>query len=144
MMWICPACNQKFLHQNQNHSCGDKTIADFLNGKTAHTLALFYYFLDEYKRIGNFELHPAKSRIALARHTRFCSINQLGKDFLHFVLPLDKLYPDNLVFTKIGQLPNSKIFNHHCRIYSKDDVNDEVKKFMRLAYDIDAKKQKKF
>ena len=53
-MWICPACNQKFLHQNQSHSCNDKTVADFLQGKSAHTVALFYYFLDAYLQMGSF------------------------------------------------------------------------------------------
>jgi len=142
-MWNCPACNQKFLHQNQSHSCNDKNVTDFLQGKSAHTVALFQYFLDTYKQIGDFVLHPAKSRLALARHTRFCSITQFGKDFLHVVFPLDQLYPDNLIFIKIGQVSNSKVFNHHCRLYAQEDVNEEVRKFMQLAYKLDARKQVK-
>jgi hypothetical protein len=139
-VWICPECNQQFKNSNQNHSCNDRTVADFLQGKSAQTIALFQYFLEQYKTIGDFVLHPAKSRIALARNTRFCSINQLGKDFVHIVFQFDKPYYDNLCFLKIGQLPNSSRYNHHCRLYHPDDINEEVRKFMKLAYEQDSLK----
>jgi hypothetical protein len=133
-MWYCPFCNQAFVHTNQYHSCNDKTLDDFLNNKTAHTLELFYYFIEEYKQIGDFKLHPTKSQIGLANHTRFCAITQLGRNFLHFVFSFKESFNDNLCFTKIGQLPGTNDFNHHCRIYSKDDLNGEVRLYMKMAY----------
>ena len=133
-MWTCPSCNQKFLHKEQKHSCNDKTLDDFLKGKPAHTIELFEHFLESYRKIGDFVLHPAKSRIALAKHTRFCSINQLGKDFIHVVFQFNEPFHDNLCFIKIGQLPGENNWNHHCRLYRKEDLNAEVKKYMKMAY----------
>jgi hypothetical protein len=134
-MWICPNCHQQFLHTHQQHSCNDKTLDDFLRNKSAHTLELFYHFIDEYRKIGHFVLHPTKSRIGLANHTRFCSITQLGKDFLHIVFHLDAPFLDNYCFTKVSQVPNSNVWNHHCRLHFIEDLNEEVKKYMQLAFE---------
>ena len=136
-MWICSKCEQQFRHRNQAHSCGDKTLTDFLVGKSAETLAVFHAFLAEYRNIGNFVLHPAKSRIALAKNTRFCSINQLGKNYIDVCFPLDKLYDNTFCCFKAARLPNSNIFNHHCRLYEEADITSEVKHFMKLAYERD-------
>jgi hypothetical protein len=67
---------------------------------------------------------------------RIAWITQLGKNFIHVVLPFEKPYPENLCFQKIAQVPgDDKQFNHHLRIYSKDDINEEVMGFMKLAFD---------
>ncbi|MEZ5082557.1 MAG: hypothetical protein R2750_03790 [Bacteroidales bacterium] len=132
-MWTCPFCSQKFIHQNQNHSCNEKTVNDFLKGKSDHTIGLFFYFIDEYKKLGHFVLHPAKSRIAFAARIRFGYIHRLGKDFVDVVLTFNQPYNDNLCFYRIGEVPGGKIFQHYLRIYNVQDINDEVKKFMKMA-----------
>jgi hypothetical protein len=43
--------------------------------------------------------------------------------------------PDKLCFTKIAQVPDTEQYNHHFRMLYKEDVNDEVMRFMKLAYD---------
>lgn len=134
-MWKCPKCNQQFLHENQNHSCNDRTVDDFLQGKSEHTTELFHYFIDEYQKLGHFVLHPAKSRIAFAAKTRFGYIHRLGKDFLDVVLTFDIPHEDNLCFYKIGEVPGGKIYQHYLRILLKDDINDEVREFMKMALD---------
>ena len=134
-MWTCPKCGQQFLHTNQRHSCNDRTVQDFLDGKSAHTLALYDHFLEVYRGIGDFVLHPAKTRIALANKTRFCSINQLGRNFLHVVFQFDQPYNDNYCFIKVAQIPETHLFNHHCRVYAIEDVNEEVRMYMKMAFD---------
>ncbi|HEY9113855.1 MAG TPA: DUF5655 domain-containing protein [Bacteroidales bacterium] len=132
-MWTCPNCQQKFLHTNQYHSCNERTVEDFLKGKSEHTVELYNYFIDEYWKIGEFVLHPAKSRIAFAGKTRFGYIHRFGKDFLDVSLTFNQPYRDNLCFYRIGEVPGGKIFQHYLRLYSKDDINDEVRKYMELA-----------
>lgn len=134
-MWVCPKCNHRFFNRNQSHSCGSYPIEDFLKGKTEKATGLFNYFISEYKKIGPLDIHPVKTRVALLTKMRFCSINKIGKDFIdvHFVLV--KPYTDNLCFYKIENLAN-RFFIHHIKIYCKADINDEVKKFMKLAYGI--------
>ena len=141
-MWTCPECKQKFLNKNHRHSCNEKRVDEFLAGKSAHTIQLYHHFLAEYRKIGEFVLHPAKSRIAFAGKIRFGYIHRLGKDFLDVALTFNKSHDDNLCFYRIGPVPGSNYFQHYLRIYRKEDINDEVKKFMRLALDFGNKKGK--
>jgi hypothetical protein len=66
---------------------------------------------------------------------RIAWITQLGKNFVHVVFPFKQAYEDNLCFQKIAQVPgDAKQFNHHFRMLLKEDINEEVLKFMKLAY----------
>lgn len=110
-------------------------IREFLNGKSDYTLNLFHHFIQEYEKIGNVVLHPTKTMIALGNpDKRVVWVSQLGKDFIHVVFPFKQLYPDNLCFKKMGQVPGSNQFNHHFRMYYREDINDEVLHYMKLAY----------
>ncbi len=114
-----------------------KTIQDFLAGKSEITLALYNAFLEAYQQIGMIGLNPAKTMIGISngRH-RIAWITQLGKNFVHIVFPFKQPYPDNLCFAKIAQVPgDAEQFNHHFRMYYMEDLNDEVLRFMKLAYD---------
>jgi Domain of unknown function (DUF5655) len=134
-MWTCPLCRQRFVNNNQSHSCGDKVLADFLKGKSEHTLLLFWHFVNQYQQLGKVTIHPTKSMIAFAAKTRIAYVIRLGKDFVDVVFPFTKPYKDNLCFHKIAQVPGSQQFNHHFRMCGPEDVNEEVLAFMKLAYD---------
>ena len=121
--------------QYSENPSDDVQIKAFLSGKSEHTLNLFHYFINEFQKIGNIELHPTKTMIALGNpDKRIAWVTQLGKNFIHVVFPFKQLYPDNFCFKKTGQVLGSNQFNHHFRMLLKDDVNEEVVKFMQLAY----------
>lgn len=132
-MWTCPFCKQKFINNNQVHSCQDKVLDDFLHNKTEHTLELFWHFVDIFQKLGKVTLHPTKSMIGFAVKTRMAYVIRLGKNFVDVVFPFDKPHTDNLCFHKIAQVPGTKQYNHHLRLQDKQDINAEVKKFMKLA-----------
>ncbi len=111
----------------------EKHLSDFLNGKTEYTLGLFRFFIDQLGEFGMIKLSPTKSMIAIESKTQFAYITQLGKNFIHVVIPFDQPYEDNLCFTKIAQVPGTNQFNHHLRIFFTEDINNEVKAFLRLA-----------
>ena len=115
----------------------DKTIADFLSGKTQHTIDLFNHFTDAYNSIGLIELHAAKTMIGISNgHKRIAWITQLGKNFMHVIFPFKEPYYDNLCFIKIAQVPgDNKQFNHHFRMLHTSDINEEVMLYMKLAYE---------
>lgn len=115
----------------------NKTIADFLQGKPQHTIELFDHFIETYNSIGIIEVAAAKTMIGISNsHKRIAWITQLGKNFIHVVFPFKEPYYDNLCFTKIAQVPGDQHqFNHHFRMLYKEDINDEVKHYMKLAYD---------
>lgn len=113
----------------------NKELDDFLTGKSEHTLMLFHHFVSELQKVEPVTIHPAKTMIGLANsHKRAVYITQLGKNFIHVVFPFKQSYPDNLCFLKIAQVPGDIQYNHHFRMLNKEDVNDEVIEFMRLAY----------
>lgn len=113
-----------------------KQLPDFLIGKSEHTLILFDHFINEYQKIGAVTIHPAKTMIGIANsHKRIVYVTQLGRNFIHVVFPFKKRYDDNLCFQKIVYMPQMfSAFTHHLRVCSKGDVNDEVLKFMKIAY----------
>jgi len=107
----------------------------FLGGKSKHALVLFYHFVSEFQKVGPITLHPAKTMIGIANsHKRIVYITQFGKNFIHVVFPFKKHYEDSFCFNKIAQVPGDMQFNHHFRMLQKEDVNEEVIEFMRLAY----------
>ncbi|RAJ76708.1 hypothetical protein CLV59_108229 [Chitinophaga dinghuensis] len=113
-------------------------IAHFFAGKSDITKGLFNHFMSQFETCGPISLFPTKTMIAITAGTpdsrRIAWVSQFGKNFIHVVFPFKQLYPDNLCFIKMGQIPGSQQFNHHFRMYNNEDVNAEVKKFMRLAY----------
>jgi len=119
-------------------SIEEKDLADFLKGKSPIALEFFVHFVNEFQTIGtDLRLSPAKTMIGIATPLRrIAYITQLGKNFVHVVFPFEQPFDDNLCFQKIAQVPGQKQFNHHFRMLAKEDVNDEIKGFMKLAYEL--------
>jgi hypothetical protein len=115
----------------------NKTVTDFLAGKSQHTIELLNHFIEVYNTIGVIELHAAKTMIGVSNgHKRIAWITQLGKNFMHIVFPFKEAHTDNLCFIKIAQVPgDDKQFNHHFRMLYTSDVNEEVISFMQRAYE---------
>jgi hypothetical protein len=114
------------------------TLDDFIRGKSALAVSLLDHFAEQFKSIGDVELLPAKTMIGVATpRKRVAYVTQLGKDFIHVVFPFEKPFTNNLCFQKIAQVPgDAKQFNHHFRMFRKEDVNKEVLGFMKLAYEL--------
>ena len=116
-------------------SSDQKTLNEFLHGKSELTIELFHHFISQFRSVGEISVLPAKTMIGIATsRKRVAYITQLGKNFVHVVFPFEKAYEDNLCFQKIAQVPGEKQFNHHFRMLNKDDVNAEILRYMRLAY----------
>ncbi|WP_245446938.1 DUF5655 domain-containing protein [Mucilaginibacter celer] len=134
-MWTCPLCQREFKATNQVHSCRDRELSEALAGKTPHTIDLFDHLVDEYLQMGDIKVYPTKSMIALGARVNFAYISQLGKNFIDVVFPFNEVYEDNLCFSKIKQVPGTNQHNHYFRMFFKEDINDEVRSYMRLALD---------
>ena len=112
-------------------------LSQFLNGKSEHTLMLFHHFVNEFQKVGPVTLYSAKTMIGIANsHKRVVYITQLGKNFIDVVFPFNEIYDDNLCFIKIKTVPGTNDHNHYFRMYLNEDLNDEVKKYMKMAYEI--------
>lgn len=131
-MWTCPRCSQKFVNRNQWHSCNQGTIDDFLAGRSDEAVRLFHFLLDEFNKLGVFELHPAKTRVALVGRMRFASINRIGRDFVDGHIVLDKSRADETCFYRIDQF-GPRAFVHNFRIYKRSDISRKLRKYMKMA-----------
>ena len=110
-------------------------LSQFLSGKSEHTLGLFQHFIARFQEVGEVTVGPTKTMIGISnQHKRIAWVTQLGKNFIHVVFPFKQEYTHNLCFTKIAQVPGQIQFNHHFRMYSTNDLNEEVLSFMQLAY----------
>jgi hypothetical protein len=132
-MWTCPICNREFTAMNQVHSCRERNLGDFLQGKSVHTVELFDHLINEYLQMAPIKVYPTKSMIALGLRTNFAYVTQLGKNFIDVVFPFKEIYADNLCFTKIKTVPGTNDHNHYFRMYFKEDINEEVREYMRKA-----------
>ena len=103
--------------------------------KSAHALMLFDHFIDALKKIGPVSIHPHKTMITIANsQKRVVYITQAGKNFIHVVFAFKQRYDDNLCFQCIQVVAGRRTIYHHLRIFHQEDINDEVRKFMRIAY----------
>lgn len=132
-MWTCPLCNQQFIQRAANHSCNEKSLEDFTRGKNPDMLALFDYFIEEYRKMGPFKLHPTRSRVGLAARVRFCHLHRIGLRFVDITFSFSEAFRDNLCFYRIGEVPGGKQYQHYLRLERKEDVNEEVRKYMKMA-----------
>ena len=112
----------------------NKSLSAFLQGKSSSSIELFNHFVSCYQQLGEVKLHATKTMIAFSSRINFAYVIQFGKNFIDVVFPFKQPYEDNMCFRKIKLVPGSDDYNHHLRIYYKEDINDEVLMYMSMAY----------
>lgn len=131
-MWTCSQCGQQFVYQNQWHSCGNYTVEGFLEGRTQQAIELYHHFIETYRTLCDFKVHPVKTRVSLLIKMRFASVNRLGKGVLDGHLVLREPYRETLCFHKVEMISKNQHV-HHFRLRSKDDITVELKRYMKIA-----------
>ena len=114
-----------------------QSIDKFVSGKAASSVELLHYFIEQFSTVGKVQAIPAKTMIGIAtERKRIAYVTQVGRDFVHVVFPCPRAYKDNVCFEKIAPVPgDARQFNHHLRLRHKDDINKEVRAFMKMAYE---------
>ncbi len=126
-----------FMSRSYTNIPGEEIeLQHFITGKSEYSLMLFEYFITELRKIGPVTISPHKTMISIANsRKRVAYITQLGKRFIHVVFPFKGRYEDNLCFQRIQQVPGRNVVYHHFRMLYPEDINEEVRKFMRIVYD---------
>ena len=91
-MWTCPKCKRTFKRDHQAHSCNDKSIADFLKGKSENVIAMYDHFVRELSALGDVQIRATKTAIALSADVRLGDIRRIGKDFVDICFYFDRSY----------------------------------------------------
>lgn len=137
-MWTCPKCGADFVQRNLSHSCGIFTVEGFLAGKSERARDLFWFFIDEWKRIGSVKLHPVKTSVSIMNTVRFARINRVKRDSIVCHLWL-KEKVESSKFFRIEKLPPND-YIHHFEITDESFIDDEFRRYMKMAYDVGRKK----
>jgi hypothetical protein len=105
--------------------------------RSPHALVLFEYFIAELQKFGPISIQPHKTMVSLSNpHKRVAYVTHAGKGFIHIVFPFKQRYDDNLCFQRIQVVPGRHVVYHHFRMLGKEDINDEARQFMRIAYEV--------
>jgi hypothetical protein len=113
----------------------DPQLSEFLSRKSAHSIALFTELVLAFEEIGATDFHAAKTMVCFKRRRNFAYVIQFGKGFIDLLLPFKEPFEDNLCFRKIT-FPGDGQYNHHVRILAKEDINEEVRYYMKKAFDL--------
>lgn len=135
-LWTCPKCTRQFINSNMSHSCGRYSVESFLAGKSPHAVSLYEHFSALVLDCGPVQIAPARTRIGFQVRMIFAAVNKLSERGLdaHVVL---KRRLEGPRFRRIDAMtPNC--FVHHLRIESLSDLDEEVKNWLREAYQVGA------
>ena len=133
-LWTCPKCKRQFVNTNLPHSCGRYSVAKFLNGKGEHAVALYKAFSALVRDCGPVQIAPAKTRVGFQVRMIFAAVNKLSEQGLEAHVVLTRRL-QNPRFTRIETM-SSKCYVHHFRVTSLSELNDEVKSWLREAYQV--------
>lgn len=113
----------------------DPALAEFLSRKSEHSRMLLFHLIEAFDQIGVVDVYATKTMVGFRRRKNFSYIIQFGKSFIDLLLPFKEPYEDNLCFRKIT-MPGDGDYNHHVRIMEVADINEEVRFYMKKAFDL--------
>lgn len=131
-LWSCPKCGAKFVTRNMWHSCGEATIDDWKARMGPNARKLYDRFETLIANCGEYDIGPAKTRIAFLARVRFAGITSLSERGMtcSFALP-QPLRSDR--FAKVRQVA-PEWWVHRLRITDPEQLDDEVQAWLRESY----------
>lgn len=131
-MWTCDQCGREFANRNQTHTCAALgSLDDHFVGKDPAVRAAFDAVVSTVERLGPVAVLPQRSRIALHVRMSFAAFVPRRRWLDAHVVLARRL--DSPKFRKIEIYSPHNIL-HAFRLYGADDVDAEVKKWLREAY----------
>ena len=114
------------------HSCGRHSVKRFLEDKSDHAASLFEHFSKAIHDCGPVKLAPAKTRVGFQVRMIFAAVNKLNEQGLeaHVVLSRRLNSPR---FKRIDTM-STKCYVHHFKISSVNEIDEEVREWLREAY----------
>lgn len=133
-LWTCPNCNRQFVNTNMPHSCGHYSVEKFLAGKSSNAVSLYEHFAAMMHECGPIKIAPAKTRVGFQVRMIFAAVNKLNDQGLEAHVVLSRRL-DSPRFRRIETM-TPKCYVHHFRIQSVRELDDEVKNWLREAYQV--------
>lgn len=137
-LWTCPKCNRQFINSNMPHSCGQYSVSKFLAGKSQQAISLYEHFSALVSECGPVQIAPAKTRIGFQVRMIFAAVNKLSGQGLEAHVVLSRRLKGSR-FKRIETM-SPKCFVHHFRIESLSELDEELKSWLREAYQVGTQK----
>ena len=133
-LWTCSKCERQFVTTNMPHSCGRYSVEAFLATKSSDAISLYEAFSSLVHKCGPVKIAPAKTRVGFQVRMIFAAVNKLTDRALdaHVVLTRRLESPR---FRKI-EMMTPKCYVHHFRIASVSELDKEVERWLREAYEV--------
>ena len=116
------------------HSCGRYSVEAFLAGKSPQAVSLFEHFSTLVHECGPVQIAPAKTRVGFQVRMIFAAVNKLSDRGLEAHVVLTRRLEDAR-FTRIESM-TPKCHVHHFRVQSVAELDDQVKDWLREAYQV--------
>lgn len=119
------------------HSCGKFSLDDLFVRSEPHVLKLFRQFAKMVRACGPAHMIPQKTRVVFQVRMRFAGASPRKSHLLcHFILPR-KI--DSERFYKIETF-NPRCHAHYLRVMEEADLDADVARWLREAYEIGKQK----
>jgi hypothetical protein len=137
-LWTCPKCKRQFVTTNMPHSCGRHSVEKFLAGKSKNAISLYERFSALVSECGPVQIAPAKTRIGFQVRMIFAAVNKLSDHGLEAHVVLTRRLQRSR-FTRIETM-SPKCYVHHFRIESLSELDEQVKSWLKEAYQVGTQK----
>ena len=137
-LWTCPKCDRQFVNSNMPHSCGRYSVEKFLAGKSKKAISLYERFSALVSECGPVQIAPAKTRIGFQVRMIFAAVNKLSDHGLEAHVVLTRRLPQSR-FTRIETM-SPKCYVHHFRIESLSELDEQVRGWLKEAYQVGTQK----
>jgi hypothetical protein len=134
-LWKCPDCGRRFANRNQTHTCGLHTLEEHFVGRPPIVIETYQALEAAVRDVGEVIVLPEKTRIAFQVRMSFAAAKlRRGWVDAHVVLARRV---DNPRFRKVETFsPRNHL--HQFRVATPEEVDDEVRAWLREAYAVGA------
>jgi hypothetical protein len=129
-LWRCPECGQTFVSPHMPHSCVALPLAAHFDGRP-ELLAIHDRLLGALRERGPVAENVTKSRISFQTRMRFAGIERPRRDHLVATFVLTRPLASERPWRVEPLAPYYYV--HRVRLYSPDDVDDELMAWMDEA-----------
>ena len=136
-LWRCPKCGERFITKNMWHSCGKYTLEALFARSGPHVVQLFNKFAEMISASGPVTMIPQKTRVVFQVRVRFGGCYP-RKSHLLCSLALPRVDDDPRFFKVEKYAPH--FIGHSFRVYSEADLDADVQRWMREAYEVGEQK----
>lgn len=134
--WRCPQCGRRFRQRTREHSCDVRSLASHLDRASPPVKELATVVLDTLADIGPHAVVPVKTMIVVRAASNFAGL-VMRRNSVDVAFFLPRMLNSTRIH-KIEKVGPSK-YAHHTRLTSIGDVDAQLIKWLREAYEVGAR-----